>query len=137
MIINSPPGIPIIHRLSPCKFYYPPSIRSDPIREIYSLCLEINLNTFEITLQRNVVNDIQWGSRRRVRFKKEKKNGETKKKREREKKYNSLDRTSNGKHRGERLQIWIINRATQWAGRETRESLWNIYELIVWEPSKY
>lgn len=80
-------------------------IRSDPIREIYSLCLEINLNTFEITLQRNVVNDIQWGSRRRVRFKKEKKNGETKKKREREKKYNSLDRTSNGKHRGERLQI--------------------------------
>lgn len=84
MIINSPPGIPIIHRLSPCKFYYPPSIRSDPIREIYSLCLEINLNTFEITLQRNVVNDIQWGSRRRVRFKKEKKNGETKKERERE-----------------------------------------------------
>lgn len=70
-------------------------------------------------------------------LKKKKKNGETKKEREREKKYNSLDRTSNGKHRGERLQIWIINRATQWAGREARESLWNIYELIVWEPSKY
>lgn len=106
MIINSPPGIPIIHRLSPCKFYYPPSIRSDPIREIYSLCLEINLNTFEITLQRNVVNDIQWGSRRRVRFKKEKKKWrDEKREREREKKYNSLDRTSNGKHRGERLQI--------------------------------
>lgn len=70
-------------------------------------------------------------------LKKKKKMARRKKReKEREKKYNSLDRTSNGKHRGE-LQIWIINRATQWAGREARESLWNIYELIVWEPSKY
>lgn len=36
---------------------------------------------------------------------KKKKKMARRKKREREKKYNSLDRTSNGKHRGERLQI--------------------------------
>lgn len=46
------------------------------------------------------------GSQWRVRFKKEKKKKEWRDfKKEREKKYNSLDRTSNGKHRGERLQI--------------------------------
>lgn len=54
---------------------------SSSIRSAKFILLEINLNTFEITLQRNVINDIQW----RVRFKKEKKkNGETKKERKRE-----------------------------------------------------
>lgn len=125
-----------------CKFHSPLSVslpppppppphRSDS-REIYSLCLEINLNTFKITLLgETLLTKYNGNQDGKIRFKRGKK-----KMARRKKKKIQFPRSSasNGKHSWrDRLQIWIINRATQWAGREGRQRAFEISTNLSFE----